>query len=307
MKSKLITDVTTEPITLAEVKSHLRLDSSTFASDISTTQLLEPMSRTAATYTSSGVSVAGYRALINLNSGINAATGTVAAHIEESDDNITYTDWSSGTFTTVTTANDQAVQEKEYTGTKQYIRVVAVVANAACVFGIDLILDSDDTTEDSQLTAWITAARQWGEAYTSHMFAPKTYDFYLDEFPNGNYIELPEPLTTVTSVKYKNSAGTETTMTLTTEYIVDVDSQPGGIYLPYGVSWASFVAYPINPITIRATVGYTGVVPYIIPKCFKQAMLVHIGLFYKYRDEAIPDADLKTVKALYGQYTRKWF
>lgn len=307
MNYKVITPISTEPITLAEVKSHLRLDSGSFADDITTTQLLKPASRSAATYTSSGVSVSGKRAIVNLNAGTNQSTGTLSVHIEESDDNITYTDWSDGTFTQVTTANDDAVQEKEYTGNKAYIRVVAVVANAACEFSIDAIIDSGDTSEDTQISAWISAAREYGEDYTGHAFAPQTIDLYLDDFPDDDKIIWPfGPLTSVTSIKYKNSAGTETTMTVTTQYLVDSDTMPGKIFLPYNESWPDFAPYPYNAVTIRAVCGYTGATYYIIPKQYKQAMLMHIGYMYKYRDHEIPKLEMETIHRLYGCRRVTW-
>lgn len=131
LNHKIATAITTEPLTIADVKAHLRLNSGSYADDTTTTQALVPASRAANTYTSSGVDISGTLAIVNLNSGTNQAGGTVDVHIEESDNNVNFADWTGGTFTQVTTANDNAIQEKQYTGTKRYIRVVAVVAVAA--------------------------------------------------------------------------------------------------------------------------------------------------------------------------------
>ena len=294
MNLKTITAITTEPLTLAEVKSQIKLDSGSFSDDILTYQALSPASRSAATYTSNGISVAGKIAIVNLNSGTNQSTGTISVHIEESDDNITYTDWAGGTFAQITTANDNAVYELQYTGAKQYIRVVAVVALAACEFSIDIIINSGDTSEDALLSMWISTAREYGEDYTNHAFAPQTIEYFLDDFPYKNFIEWPcGPLTSVTSIKYKNSSGTETTMSIN-EYLVDTDTFPGRIILPYALYWPTFIKYPVNPVTIRATCGYT-----TLPKQYKQAMLMHVGYLYKYRDIEIPVECMKTINALY--------
>ena len=302
---KLITGVTVEPVTLAEVRAHLRLGDS-FADDITTYQALTPMSRAANTYTSAGVLVVNKSAIVNLNSGLNQNNGTLNVHIEESDDNITYADWTTGAFTEVTTANDNAIYEKQYTGLKQYIRVVAVVAVAACEFSIDFIISSGDITEDVELAAFITAAREYGEDYTSRAFATQTFEQLMDWWCiNGNYgyidIEKP-PLQSITSVKYKNSSAVETTLTADTDYIVDTDSNIGRIVLPYGKNWVTFTPYTVNPIRIRFVAGYT-----TLPANFKNAMLVHIGLLYKNRDEGIPDSDMKTVHALYNMRRSHWF
>jgi uncharacterized phiE125 gp8 family phage protein len=209
------------------------------------------------TFTGTYADVLGYSVVVILDSGTNQATGTVDAKIQESDDHITWTDWTGGAFTQVTTANDNAIQEIAYTGSKQYIRVVAKVLLAACEFGISIAKYSSDATEDTILTALITAAREQVEAITQRQLITATWDIWLDEFPDKDFIRLPYgQLQSVTSVAYTDSDGTVTTMTLTTDYLVDDDSEPGRIVLPYGVSWPTFTAYPVNPIAIRFVCGY---------------------------------------------------
>ncbi|MCK9518053.1 MAG: hypothetical protein M0R74_03335 [Dehalococcoidia bacterium] len=306
---KVITPIATEPVTLAEAKNHLRLDSASASDNVSTSQSIAPGSHAiAASYTlvGSAVDVLGKTAIVNLNSGTNGAGGTVDAKIQESDDGTTYTDWSGGAFTQVTTLNDNAVQEKQYTGSKQYIRVVATVAVAACEFGADVLVYTGSAVEDTQIEAWITAAREYAEAYTGRAMATQTLEQLMDGFPCGDNIELDmPPLQSVSSIKYKDSAGTETTMAVTTDYIVDSDREPGRVVLPYGESWPSFVAYPVNPIRIQYITGYYASNP--LPKALWAGMLVHIGLLYKYRDAEIPDAAMNTVKALYAPYRIRWF
>ena len=52
-----------------------------------------------------GVDVLGKTAVVNLNAGTVGASGTVDAKIQESDDNTTYTDVTSGAFTGVSFAS----------------------------------------------------------------------------------------------------------------------------------------------------------------------------------------------------------
>ena len=85
MNLKLITAVATEPITKAEVKAPLRLDSTSFADDITTVQSIAPGAHViAASYSlvGTGVDILGYSVLVNLESGTNVATGTVDVKIQ---------------------------------------------------------------------------------------------------------------------------------------------------------------------------------------------------------------------------------
>ena len=140
------------------------VDSGALADNLTTYQSILPGSHAVAnnytTHAGTGVSVAGKTAIANLNAGTVGASGTVDAKIQESDDNVTYTDWTGGAFTQVTSANDNAIQEKAYTGTKDYTRVVATVLVAACEFGADILVYDADTTEDDLLPSLVQAARE---------------------------------------------------------------------------------------------------------------------------------------------------
>jgi uncharacterized phiE125 gp8 family phage protein len=276
MKVVLKTPPSIEPIDLSTLKAHLKLDSETFAGDIITYQSILPGSHAIAnnytTHAGTGVAVSGKTVIVNLNAGPVGASGTVDAKIQESDDNATWTDWTGGAFTQVTSANDNAIQEKAYTGTKAYIRVVAKVLVAACEFGADIIVNSAVTADDDNLTDLITEAREMVENITRRALLTQTWYAYLDEFPDEDFIKIPfGNLASVTSIKYKDSDGTETTMTVTTDYLVETNGEGiGRIVLPDDVSWPTDSLYPSNPITIEFVCGWTAAAS--IPKNLKRAV-----------------------------------
>lgn len=294
MQLTLVTPPTLEPITLAELKKHLVLDSETFAGNLSSSQSIAPGSHATTTLYSlvgTGVDVAGKQAIVYFESGTNGATGTVDVKIQEYNGS-TWADWVGGSFTQVTTANDNATYEKAYTGTASQIRVVAQVLLAACEFGVSIVVNSAVTSEDDDLTDLITEAREEVEKITRRALLTQTWDYILDEFPCEDYIRIPYGnLQSVTSVIYKDSAGASTTMTLTTEYLVETNGdQYGRIVLPYGGSWPSFTAYPSNPITIRFVCGWTTAA--LVPKTLKRAVkFVAEQLYYHAdRDEVLKGA-----------------
>jgi uncharacterized phiE125 gp8 family phage protein len=296
-----IAAVATEPISLATVKAHLRLDSGVLSDNVSTSQTIIPASHGISTVTGTSVDVLGSQAIVNFNTGTFA--GSAVLKIQESDNGTSWSDWY--TFDTVTAANDNAVYEKEYTGTKRYIRGIAAVTVGACIFGVDVLLYNGTSIEDSLLSTLIKVAREWCETFTNRALASQTWEMLLDDFPAKDFIDLPKtPIQSVTSVKYKDSTGTETTMTATTDYIADVESTPGKVFLPYAKSWPSATLYPHNAIRLRFVAGYTGTIPYILPKSIEQAMLLLIGHWYNNR-EAVGDVGKEiefAVKSLLWPY-----
>lgn len=344
----IVTPPAFEPITLAELKLHLRLDSGSFADNIDETSVILPGShaiadnftehigiyvltgsidpaastsvvgvgtlfttelvvgdqitvtgetRTVATITDAThltvsaafannandtspdrltkIEVLGYTAVVVLAAGANGtapASGTVDVKIQDSDDNVTFTDWGTA-FTQITTSNDNATYEKAYTGTKRYIKTVAKVLGAACEFGTSVIRLTATSVEDDLLNAIITTAREHIEDITSRALITQTWDFVLQKWPDIDYIKLPYGnLQSVSSIKWKDTDGTSTTLTLTTDYLVETNGEMiGRIVLPYDESWPSDTLYPSNPITIRYVCGWTtrALVPYKIKAAIK--------------------------------------
>lgn len=168
----------------------------------------------------------------------------------------------------------------------------------------------DGSDEDDYINDLIKASREYCEEYTRRTLATQTIEAYLDYFPYSDEIELPRPpLQSVTSVKYKTSAGIEIIMTTGTDYLTDADSLFGRIVLPYGKNWPSFTPYPINPIKIQYVAGYSESNP--IPKMIKQAMFLLIGHWYMNREAVISGSISKeiefAVKALLSMYKVGWF
>jgi len=292
MKAVLDTAPAIYPVTLADVKMQLYLDSGTFADNVTSTQSIAPGSHAiAAAYSlvGTGVDVLGHDTIVLLESGTNGAGASVACKIQESDDNITFTDWTGGAFTQVTEANDNATQDIAYTGVKQYVRVVCTVAVDACSFGVSMVENAAIFAVDTLLTNLIISATEWAESYTKRRFINQIWNYYLDKFPAGDAIVLPfgNLQSTGLSIKYKDTDGAETTMTLTTDYLVETNgANYGRIVLPYGETWPSDVLYPSNPIAIKFMCGY-GAVATSVPYRAKAAILRLVAKMYESRGEDI--------------------
>lgn len=268
-----------EPVSLQSLKLHLKIDSGTLADNLSEIQSISPGSHAVTVgyvLVGAAVAVISDTAMVMIQSGTNGATGTVDVKIQESDTGAApWTDWTGGAFTQITTTNDNATFEKEYTGTKAYIRTIAQVLLAACEFGTTIIQYAPTSAEDSLLTTVLAAARQHIENITGRQIMAATWDYSLQHWPHGNSIKLPYGnLQSVSFVKYTDSSGTITTLTAVTDYeVVANGEQCGKIVLPYGCSWPLATLHPENPIVIRYMCGYASaaVVPEMLQVAIKFA------------------------------------
>jgi uncharacterized phiE125 gp8 family phage protein len=121
----------------------------------------------------------------------------------------------------------------------------------------------------------------------------QTWKLYLNEFPYGNYIEIPYPkLQSISSLKYTDSTGVQTTWAAS-NYIVDSVSTPGRLVLTYLNTWPVLSLYPSNPIEVQFVSGY-GSLAEDVPEPIKQAMLMMISDLYENREE-FSQANLKSL------------
>lgn len=208
--SRLVTTLVTapaiEPLTLTEVKEHLRLESYTFGGSLVETQDLVPASYGVGTHIGVGVDVLAHRTVMLVNMGAIAGAETVTVTLQEADAaGGPYTAW--GIFTVFNVGNFSLTDELEYTGTKQWVRSSTVVAGGAIIFGIIVVERAPPTAEDNFLTAVLLAARHHVENYLGRALITQTWNLFLDEWPDGNSFKVPYPLLqhyTVTMVAGEN-------------------------------------------------------------------------------------------------------
>ena len=117
-------------------------------------------------------------------------------------------------------------------------------------------LELDETDSDFDLELLIQATREYVEDKLAATIHETTLESTWDCWPACNYIALPRatPLVSVTSFKYTDEDGVETTWA-SSNYIVDTDSVPGRVYLTSGGTWPSTTLYPANGIRIRYVAG----------------------------------------------------
>lgn len=279
---KVKTEPTEEPVSVTEIKNHLRIDSGTIGDSITATPSINIASYSTGTSTGTGIDVMGNSVVSNVIAGAVNAGATVTIHLEESDDNITYSDVV-GSTSTLSTANQNTVVETEYTGYKRYVRACATVVGDA-VYGVNIIEVAPESAEDTEIGDLITVAREMVEEHTGRRLITQTWNYYLDEWPANDKIKLPyAPLQSVSSIKYTDDDGTENTMS-TSDYNIDTVSEPGRIVLTDSGEWPSDTLNTLNPINIEYVSGYGGSTS--VPKAFKQAIKLIVGDLYENRENS---------------------
>ncbi len=138
---------------------------------------------------------------------------------------------------------------------------------------------SDD---DTMISTMINVARILVERWTGRVLISQTWEYYLNHFPALDFIELPlPPLVSVTSIKYTDQEGTETTIDSGT-YTVDNIAYIGSVNLNIGESWPSAALARTNPIKITYVAGYADAAA--VPGHFKQAILYMVSQQYENRE-----------------------
>ena len=294
---KLNTAATTYPVTRGQAKEHLRLDSGTYADNITTIQCIAPDAYTTATQTGVSTQLSGANALLNLSVGDISSGGTLDVALYDSDDDSTFEYVDS--FTQVNTTTDNALFELEYTGIKDYITAKATVSTAACDFGVNIVKNLQYSSEDDYIDTLIIATTEHIEsAILNRALINQTWEYYLDGFPSyTNYIELPRPpLSSITSLTYTESGdSSEYSNTFAaTNYTANIERTPGRLQLKANKVFPATDLETDNPIKITYVAGY-GATRSSVPQVIKHCQLILIADLYNNRQTYVDERNLKTV------------
>ncbi len=168
----------------------------------------------------------------------------------------------------------------------------------------------EDVDESSMayIETLIAAVRADAEDYTNRKFITQTWKYYLDDWPDENYIEVPyNPLQSISSVTVLSSEAISSSFS-STSYLVDTKSLRGRIILDYGESWPITTLYPMNPIQIQFICGY-GDLPEDVPERIRQAILIQIADLYQNRQTILQGQNIQrldTYERLLNPFKTNW-
>lgn len=166
-------------------------------------------------------------------------------------------------------------------------------------------LDQGSTTDDNLLSGFISAAREYVEAYCGARVMPAAVEMTFAGFADLERL-TQAPVQSITAVQYLDANGALQTLDPTVYEAVNVsaDILRPRIRLAYNQQWPS-VRVADDAVRVSAVVGYT-----VVPKPMLQAMLLLIGQWYDFRlgvqvDARGTPAEIpNTVSALLSNFRR---
>lgn len=150
-----------------------------------------------------------------------------------------------------------------------------------------------ESTEGAIVQGVIKTARLWAEVFTDRAFITQTWKIYLDTFPRCGEITLPNPpIQSVTSIEYYDSNGDLQTFS-SSNYQVDIVSEPGRLVLNDDVTWPSTETGRINSVIVTYVAGWASrdEVPEDIKTAIKQ-LAAHL---FEHRESHSDGFEVKNV------------
>jgi uncharacterized phiE125 gp8 family phage protein len=114
----------------------------------------------------------------------------------------------------------------------------------------------DHSDDDAEISALISAAREYLQGRTNVALVEQVWDLVLDEFPlNTGAVCVPlTPVQSVDSIKYDDEEGVEQTLS-SDSFVLDAASKPPWIALAQDVVWPTTLQ-TVNGVRVRMTFGF---------------------------------------------------
>jgi len=125
------------------------------------------------------------------------------------------------------------------------------------------------SSEDTLIDTYIAAATRLFETYIGRQLVTATWRMKMEAFPAWTILVPRPPFASVTSLAYVDTAGDAQTLTLTTDYVIDTDAEPGTIEPAFDQSWPT-TRTQTGAVTITYVAGYGAAAS--VPDLFKTAI-----------------------------------
>ena len=285
----------TEPLTVAEVMAHCRIDAANqepapgvFTSALAAPAVAGNVDNGAHRYRATFVTADGETQAGSVSAAVTVADKAVNGKVE---------------LSAIPLGGALVTARKLYrtaAGGATYLLLATLANNTATTY-TDNIADASlgseapsvNTTSDPLLAMLIASARAAAETELHRALVTQTLEATFDSFPrypNPKFSDfatrfeiLLPPLQSVTSISYVDTDGATQTLAAD-QYLVDAKSQPARIAPAYGCAWPS-TREQNNAVTVRFIAGYGAAAN--VPACIKNWMLMRIKTLWENRDQIV--------------------
>ena len=129
--------------------------------------------------------------------------------------------------------------------------------------------------QDAMIIAYLDASRDYAQHYTGTAIGNQTIEIALDCFPENGILLAPGPVTSITSIKYIDSAGVEQTVANTLYTLDDYGMQHWALPKS-GTSWPTPLDVA-NSVKVRYVAG-------TLAPAVRSALLLHVGFVFANRE-----------------------
>lgn len=152
----------------------------------------------------------------------------------------------------------------------------------------------DDSTEDTLISALITAARRKFENDTLHYLLPQTWELYLnrDEITIEPISINKSDITAISSVKYYDSSNTQQTLS-TSDYQTAIQGKPSSIQ----IITMPTIYDRLEAMVIRFTLGYANAGA--VPEDIKLAIKLLLATWYENRQTVVTGTQVNDIPMTY--------
>lgn len=286
MHLRIVTEPSIEPVSVAEVKSFLRIDDSDGEAAPQAPQVA--LAGDGAGNLSNGM----YRYRLTF---VTADGETEGGQISDA---VTIADNSVNGKVSVTSlpTGGAGVSARKIYRTlvdgSEYFLLATIADNSTTSYS-DNIADGSltsacpvtNTTEDPDLIALIQSARIMAESYTNRAFITQTWAAHFDRFPiySTTLLKLPKSsLQSVSSITYIDSDGVTQTWG-SSKYKLVTNQEPGGVLPVVNESWPSEMIGHPGAVTVQFVSGY-GDSASDVPQDIKTAIKILTSHLYENRD-----------------------
>jgi len=161
-----------------------------------------------------------------------------------------------------------------------------------------LRLETDDTTEDTHLSALIDAAVLQAEDLTGRRLVTQTWEAVFDSWEAVECVLPFGNLQSITSVKYQDEDNETQTVSPDDYQVVGVNTDCGGLVFPAESDFDYPSIWDVEPISVKFVCGYGDAED--VPEPIKHVIKLIVADLYAFRESGLIGVSYADIPIIYN-------